>query len=104
VRADSLSRQAIFDSLQSGNFYSSTGPAILDYGIDTGKVYVRSAPARAIRFITYGPDCEPDLKILSNPGPFEYGEYALTGRESYVRAEVVGMDGGGRAWTNPVFF
>jgi hypothetical protein len=44
------------------------------------------------------------LKILSNPGPFEYGEYALTGRESYVRAEVVGMDGGGRAWTNPVFF
>ncbi len=103
VRADILSRQAIFESLLSGNFYSSTGPAILDYGIDSGKVYVRSAPARAIRFIAYGPDCEPDLTILNNPGPFEYGEYKLTGRESYVRAEVVGVDGG-HAWTNPVFF
>lgn len=103
VKAGSLSRQAIFEGLLSGSYYSSTGPVILDYGIDSGKVYVRSAPARAIRFIAYGQDCEPDLKILSNPGPFEYGEYTLTGRESYVRAEVVGMDGG-RAWTNPVFF
>lgn len=103
VKADALSRESIFESLLSGNYYSSTGAQILDFGMDSVRVYVHAAPSRAIRFIAFGKDCEPDLTALGKPGPVEYGEYMLTGRECYVRAEVVGFDGS-RAWTNPIFF
>jgi hypothetical protein len=102
VRADGLDARSISASLLAGTFYSSTGPRILDFGVVSGRAYVRCEPAAAIRFTAFGPDCWPITGKQAKPGA-EYGEYELTGREKYVRAEVVGADGG-RAWTNPIFF
>lgn len=102
VRADGLDAGSISASLLSGNFYSSTGPEILDFGVESGRAYVRCAPASAIRFTAFGPGCWPMNGKQAKAGA-EYGEYELTGREKYVRAEVVGEDGK-RAWTNPIFF
>jgi hypothetical protein len=103
VKADALSRESIFAGLLSGSFYSSTGPEILDFGVEGGKAYIRCAPARAVKFIAYGENCWPGPVQAGPGGAVEYGEYALTGRESYVRAEIEGLDGR-RAWTNPIFF
>jgi hypothetical protein len=102
VKADELTSGAILESLLSGNFYSSTGPEILDFGIEGGKAYVRCAPAASVTFMAFGPDCWPMLNTRPK-GPTDFSEYELTGRERYIRAEVTGFDGN-RAWTNPVFF
>lgn len=102
VKAGALARASIFEALHAGSYYSSTGPEILDFGIRGGKAFLSCKPVRAIKFIAYGENCWPD-PVKPGDGGAEYGEYALTGRESYVRAEVEGFDGR-RAWTNPIFF
>jgi hypothetical protein len=102
VKANKLNRNDIFASLLAGNFYSSTGPEITDFGVEDGKVFLRCKTAKLITFTAFGEDCWPIVSDRSAES-VEYGEYQLTGREKYVRAEVVGFDGN-RAWTNPLFF
>ena len=103
VQAPELSHDAIIQNFLDGNYYSSTGPEIEDWGIKDGKAWISCSHVNQIRFgagniindgfVVLGEKFEDDLT---------YGEYVLKGHEAYVRVEVV--DKFGRtAWTNPIY-
>lgn len=101
VKAADRTEVAILDALFSGEFYSSSGPVIHDFGIDGDTVYVSCSDCREIHFVTYPPRGRSlfaeDGKLLTE------ASHVLSGREAYVRA--VCVDGNGHsAWTNPIFF
>lgn len=103
VNAPELSCSAIADALIEGDFYSSTGPEIYEFGVRDAphrEVFVECSPAQRIYFLSYPgrgySRRNPDGGTLSS------ATYALKGNERYVRVEVV--DGEGKvAWTNPLF-
>lgn len=100
VKATERSKSAILDALRHGFYYSSSGPAIYDFGMEEDQVYVSCSACREIHFVTYPPRgksffAEQGKSLMD-------ASHKLTGRESYVR--VVCVDENGRsAWTNPIF-
>ena len=100
VQAPSLSHDDIVQALLDGNYYSSSGPEIYEYGIRDGKVYVKCGPVSRIDFIAgnvvgAGGTVHPDKagETISE------AVFALKGNESFVRIQCV--DAYGRtAWTN----
>ncbi|MBE0335144.1 MULTISPECIES: CehA/McbA family metallohydrolase [unclassified Paenibacillus] len=101
VEAEELSQQGIIDALKKGQFYSSSGPEILDYRVEDGFVNVECSPCQYIMF-----------KAFPQRGPFlvqyETGELMTSGSMmiqkdmQYIRVECV--DEKGRvAWSNPIF-
>lgn len=88
--------KSILEALQNGSFYSSTGPAIKDFYVDDGKVFVETEDECAK--IWFCADKHPSLQ-------FENTSVAcaeLNGQYEYIRAVVMDKDGR-RAWTNPIF-
>ncbi len=100
VKAPRLTEEEILKSLMQGNFYSSSGPEIYDFGVRDGQVYVECSPVREIHFVCYehwGKSIHAGEK-----GTINAAVHKLTGKERYVRAECV--DSAGRtAWSNPIF-
>lgn len=100
VNAPELTIEAITDALEEGNFYSSSGPEITRYDVEDGVVRLDCSDAREIHFVTY--ESFGRSFFAEEGGSLRHGEFQLSGRELYVRAEVV--DHSGRtAWTNPIF-
>ncbi|MDD4011680.1 MAG: CehA/McbA family metallohydrolase [Sphaerochaetaceae bacterium] len=98
VNCNDLSWASIIDALKKGDYYSTMGPIIKDWGLDDGKVYIECSPCSEIHFITYparGKACYGE-NLTSM-------EYALKGGEAYVRVEVIDSSGK-KAWTNPIYF
>nr|WP_294469997.1 PHP domain-containing protein [uncultured Sellimonas sp.] len=103
VKAEELSHEAIVTNMLAGNYYSSLGPAIYDWGIRDGKAYVVSSPVYRIDFIA-GNMINDGTSIVcgSLDETVEQGEYVLKGHETYVRVSC--SDRYGRtAWSNPIF-
>lgn len=98
VKALCLEEESILESIRRGRFYSSSGPTIGNVEIEDGVVRVSSSPVVTINFI-----CDHTLgkQICATYGDtLAEGEYALRGRETYVRVECI--DWLGRtAWSNP---
>jgi len=100
VKAASLTKTDIMESIRNGSFYSSRGPEINDIQLDHETVMVSCSPVDTINFI-----CDKwkgrsirarDYQILTE------AEFTLKGEEKYVRIECV--DAVGRAaWSNPIF-
>lgn len=97
VKAESRTEKGIFEALQAGSFYTSTGPQIYEFYVEEQAVYVR---------------CSPCCRIIINGNERQYqrrlGKYitefsaVLEGSETFIRAEC--MDAAGRtAYTNPIF-
>lgn len=103
VRAEELSHEAIVTNMLAGNYYSSSGPEIYDWGIRDGKAYVRSSPVYRIDFIA-GNCINDGTSIVcgSVDETVESGEYALKGHEKYVRVKCTDRYGK-TAWSNPIF-
>jgi hypothetical protein len=99
VRAQELTPESVLTAVRSGAFYASSGPDIYDFRIADGKAIARCSPAQAMNFIcanSRGKSMWRDDDTL-----FSEAEVELTGRERYVRLEVV--DARGRiAWSNPL--
>lgn len=100
LKAPALTYDAVMEAFENGEYYSSSGPAILDFHHDNGYMAVSCSPAREIRFLTdnifgrtYRAKNEEDLTHCA---------HKLFGNERYVRVEVVDAQGR-KAWTNPVF-
>ena len=53
VSAPSLTINNITDALLAGQFYSSNGPTITDYGVKDGQVYVTCSPVQSIHFVAF---------------------------------------------------
>lgn len=94
VKAKSLSKSEIIESIRSGNFYPTTG-VILDFTRTDGKSFhVSSQNGDTIKFFgRYG-------KLLGSEAGKD-ASYLFNGDELYVRAEVTDRQGK-TAWTQPV--
>lgn len=103
IQAPELTHDAIVQNFIDGNYYSSNGPVINDWGVKDGKAWIDCSPVNHINFVAgniindgvtvLGKECEDSLTG---------GEYKLKGHEIYVRAEVVDKFGH-TAWTNPIY-
>lgn len=101
VKSGELSHEAIVSNLLAGNFYSSTGPKIWDWGIRDGIAYVECSPVSRISFIAGG-YVNDGTSIMSAGGDScETGKYQLKGHETYLRVECTDRYGQ-TAWSNPI--
>ncbi|MBP3684918.1 MAG: CehA/McbA family metallohydrolase [Oscillospiraceae bacterium] len=101
VKAKEKNNASILEALFSGQFYASSGPEILDFGLDGDRVYVTCSSCREIHFVSYPP--RGQSQFAPEGGTLTEGTYTLKGGEHYIRIECI--DHAGRAaWTNPIFF
>jgi hypothetical protein len=100
VRAPALTRDAIVDALNAGDFYASTGVQIRDVRREGDALVVELPPPGQhyrYRVVFIGVGGKVLATSYDNPA-----RYAMTGSEGYVRARVE-SSGHQRAWTQPVF-
>lgn len=101
VKAKEHSHHAILEALFAGQFYASSGPEILDFGMEDDQVYVSCSDCREIHFISYPP--RGQSQFAAEGETLTEGIYTRKGGEAYIRIECI--DHAGRvAWTNPIFF
>lgn len=90
---------AILKALESGAFYSSTGPEIYDFYVKDGKAVVECSPAATIRLHS---DCHPTRLCQDPEGkPVTRAEFDVSDYD-YIRITVIDEQGR-HAWTNPIF-
>jgi hypothetical protein len=100
LRLREHSTAAVLEALKSGLYYSSMGPEIHSLSFDGSEIRVECSPARWVRFMaaetggwTEGAWGRP---------PLTRGRYVVSGRERYVRVEVID-EAGRHAWAPPIF-
>jgi hypothetical protein len=100
VRSETLEPDALLAALKRGDFYSSTGPTIVDLVVEPGeRLFVRCSPANRI-FVIGGP---AEYKMFGEQGITE-AEFDLRGwRRNFLRV-LVRDDFGRKAWSNPIWF
>lgn len=98
VRSEELSHEAIVNHLLNGDYYSSTGPEIYQWGIQDGKVFVECSDAERINFIAGGTIGSSET-VLMHTNPIRYAYHELKGNETYIRVECIDYKGR-KAWTN----
>lgn len=100
IKAEELDREAIFAALRAGRFYASQGPLIHDLQVTDEAIRVECTPAAAINFFANN---QQGWCIQKEDRPALTGaRYLRTGRERYVRVEIV-SETGLRAWSQPVW-
>ncbi len=98
VNAPALTRHDILENIRCGNYYSTMGPEIRDWGLAGDEVYIECSAVDEVHFITW----PARGKANFDRGTTEM-RYKLKGGEKYVRVEVIDSEGK-RAWTNPIYF
>lgn len=103
VNADKLEHDKIVTAIMNGNYYSSSGPELLDWGIQNNTVFVKCSLVQRINIIAGG-TINSGISIVSSHSTDEltYAEYHLKGNESYIRVECIDSFGKA-AWSNPIF-
>ena len=103
VNADALTHEDIVENMICGNYYSSSGPEIYDWGIRDGRVYVDCSPVYRIDFIA-GNFVNDGRSMVCGSKEETVSEafYDLKGHETYVRVECTDRDGK-TAWSNPIY-
>ncbi len=91
--------RSILNALESGAFYSSTGPKIYDFYVKDGKAVIECSPVKMIRLHR---DCHP-TRLCQDPDgkPITRAEFDVS---DYPYARITIIDEQGHhAWTNPIF-
>ena len=103
VKAEQLDHEAIVGSILSGNYYSTSGPMIYDWGIRDQKVYVKCSSVERVNIIA-GNYINAGGVVMAESGKDDitYIEFPLAGNEEYVRIECIDCNGN-TAWSNPIF-
>ncbi len=103
VQAPELSRDSLVENILSGNYYSSTGPQIYEYGIVNGTAYVTCSGVHHINFIAGGYVCAGYCKWSQDgENSLTHAEYTPQGPAGYIRIECVDKFGK-IAWSNPLY-
>jgi hypothetical protein len=100
VRGEECAPDQMLAALKRGDFYSSSGPTIVDLVVEPGeRLWVR---------------CSPANRVFLLGGPAEYasvGEQGMTEAEFDLRAwkrdyarVLIRDEAGRKAWTNPIWF
>lgn len=101
VRSEELSHEAIVSHLLAGDYYSSAGPEIYQFGIDGDEVFVECSNVACIHFICGGyVGCSETVNRYGVT--LKKAFHKLDGTEKYVRIECVNEQGR-RAFTNPIY-
>lgn len=103
VQAQDLSHDSIMQNFIDGNYYSSSGPEIYDWGIEDGKVWIDTSLVNRVNIIC-GNYIGDGYTVFDKwfEDTLTHVERNLRGHETYVRVEAV--DKYGRtAWTNPIY-
>lgn len=101
VQAETLTHENIVNGLLEGNYYSSNGAHITQWGIKDEMVYVEAPEMERVNFI-FGGSVGSSRTIVAEQGiPLTRVECPMRGKEGYVRIEIVDMHGK-KAWTNPI--
>ena len=103
VQSPELSHDGIVQNFIDGNYYSSSGPEIYDWGVRDGKVWIDTSNVNHVNFVC-GNIINDGTTVLGErfKDTLNHAEYALKGHETYIRVEAV--DKYGRtAWTNPIY-
>ena len=103
VKSEKLDHESIVKNLLNGNYYSSSGAVITQWGIQNGEVYVDCEDAERVNFICGGCIGSSRTVMMENQIPLRHVSIPLTGQEEYVRIEVKNTLGQ-TAWTNPIVF
>ena len=103
VKANTLSHDDIIENIVAGNFYSTSGPEIYDWGVENGVVYVECSPVNRINFIA-GNFVNAGITVMCDEkeDTMTKASFVLKGIESYVRVECVDIYGK-TAWSNALF-
>ncbi len=103
AKAEKLDHESLINAIISGNYYSSTGPQIYDWGIHEGKAYICCSAVSAVYFIA-GNLINAGGAVFDPAGNDSITEaaFSLKGNESYVRA-VCTDSHGHKAWSNPLY-
>ena len=103
VKAEKLTHENIIQSIIDGNFYSSSGPDIHDWGIKDNVAYVECSPVNRINFIAGNLINAGNTVMCKNKhDTITRAEFPLKGDEAYIRVECIDMYGN-TAWSNPLF-
>ncbi|MFQ9032820.1 MAG: PHP domain-containing protein, partial [Waltera sp.] len=84
VCSESLDHESIVNHLLAGDYYSSQGPEICQWGIRENHVFVECSPCSRICFVTDGPTYNSRMHLMQAT-PLTHAEHPLNGTESYVR-------------------
>jgi len=99
VKAKSLEKDEICDSIKNGFFYSSTGVLIQNMRIENNKIKISFTPSINVDFIGYN---ATGRRISGKEKEIDYAEYEIKGTEKYIRIEITDRENK-KAWTNPIF-
>ncbi|MEI6500953.1 MAG: CehA/McbA family metallohydrolase [Armatimonadota bacterium] len=101
IRAAELTREAVLTALRAGHCYASQGPLIHNLELTEDGLRVECTPAAAINFFANN---QQGWCLQKEDRPALTGaRYLRSGRERYVRVEIV-SETGLRAWSQPVWF
>jgi len=103
VKAKSLTHENIVSALIAGEYYSSSGPEIYEWGVENEVVHIKCSGVYKIVFVC-GNVINDGLSLRGTLGEddISQAEYKLKGHEIYIRAEC--RDKYGRtAWSNPIY-
>ena len=103
VKSEKLDHESIVANLLKGNYYSSNGAVITQWGFRNGEIYVDCENAERVNFICGGNIGSSRTVMMENNIPLQHVSIPLTGLEKYVRIEVKNTLGQ-TAWTNPIVF
>lgn len=100
VKSRSLSIGGVKEAINAGLFYSSNGPTIDDISMENGDIIVSAERSKIINFVA---DSYKGESYTAPPGEtIERAQYAIQGREKYVRIECID-ERGHVAWSNPIY-
>jgi hypothetical protein len=95
VRALTLTKSDILESIRNGNFYASTGVIMNDIIFRDNKIILDSQNGDTIKFI--GKNGVLLKRVIGSKA-----DYEIAGGELYVRAKITNTEGKA-AWVQPVF-
>jgi len=101
VKAKSLTKVEIIDSLKNRLFYSSTGPDIYNIEINNKKIYVKCSPVKRIDLVsnpTLG-----DVLMARDGKSLTEAEFKINKCLKYIRIQIADFEGR-KAWSNPFYF
>ena len=88
VNAPDLSHDSIIQNFIDGNYYSSSGPEIYNWGVKDGKVWADTSSVNRVNFICGNYINDGWMTFDSwYEDTITHAEYTLKGHETYVRVE-----------------
>lgn len=103
IKADKLDNESILEALESGSFYASSGPEIMDYQMAKGKkIKIECSGVQKIAFRVNGAG-NGKVFTAKEGEELKTAEWDLSKKNPrWVRCEVTDKEGN-TAWTNPIF-